>query len=83
MLLLLCSGWPCQLVTSIRRRRIGDASSTIRAGAFGRRIVLSAHAGVHSALHAGAERDHRALLPQPEVGICLAAQLHQLRPRAA
>jgi Integrase core domain/HTH-like domain len=44
---------------------------------------LSAHAGVHHALHAGAERDDRALLPQLEGGVRLAAQLRQLRARPA
>ena len=37
--------------------------------------------GVHHALHARAERHHRALLPHPQGGVCLAAQLHRFHPR--
>src|SRR5262249_54846265 len=44
---------------------------------------LPAGSGVHYPLHAGAERDHRALLPQREGRMCLAAQLRQLRARPA
>ena len=44
---------------------------------------LPAYAGVHHTVYAPAEWNHRALLPQLEGGMRLAAQLRQLRTRPA
>ena len=43
---------------------------------------LSADAGVHHALYAGTEWDHRTVLPQSQRRVCLAARVSDVRGRA-
>ena len=68
-------GW----CTGKRRQRPNLSESAFPGGVPG----LPAHSGVHHAVHARAERDHRALLSQPEGGTCPAAQLRHFRARSA